>query len=483
MTINSLKTVNKHLIAALVLWAVAVAPFAPLAAAQTEIKAPKNKYKIQDDIKLGRDAANEVEKQMPILNDAAATRYVAQVGERLVAAIPPEFQHPEFKYTFKIVNARDINAFALPGGPMYVNRGMIESAKNEGEMAGVMAHEISHVALRHGTAQATKASNPLNQILGIGAILGGAVLAGQTGAELGQAAFGAYFLRFSRDAETQADTLGAQIMARAGYDPNDLANMFKTIEAQGGGSGGPDWLSDHPNPSNRYKNIENEAKILRVSGDPIKNSPAFEQTKRKLQSMPRARSMAEIEKEGKVYNNNNGGGSTTTSPAINGVYKDKVAAPSSKYKTYKNSNFITMSVPNNWTEMSDPSDGSIYFSPEGAYGKDGITRGTLLGMFSPKNRTLASAHEEYVSSILSGNTYLQKQGSSYSSTTGGRSGMATKLMGTSPVTGKSEVVMVYSVMLSNGSLLYLAGVSPETELTSYNRAFNFMRSSMQINDK
>jgi len=85
------------------------------------------------------------------------TDYVQRVGERLVAAIPSEFQHPEFHYYFKVLNASDINAFALPGGPMYVNRGMIQAARTEGEMAGVMAHEMSHVALRHGTAQATKA--------------------------------------------------------------------------------------------------------------------------------------------------------------------------------------------------------------------------------------------------------------------------------------------------------------------------------------
>src|SRR4029453_9571979 len=112
---------------------------------------------VQDDVKLGRQAAAEAEQQLPLLRDNEVVDYVDRVGSRLAAAIPPEFQHPEFRYTFKVVNARDINAFALPGGPMYVNCGMIEAARREGEMAGVMAHEISHVALRHGTAQATKA--------------------------------------------------------------------------------------------------------------------------------------------------------------------------------------------------------------------------------------------------------------------------------------------------------------------------------------
>src|ERR1041384_4887753 len=126
--------------------------------AQTQISYHSNKYKPSDAAKLGREAAAQAEQQFPLLRDERVDSYVENVGQRLVAAIPPEFQHPEFCYYFKVVNASDINAFALPGGPMYVNRGMIQAARTEGEMAGVMAHELSHVALRHGTAQATKAT-------------------------------------------------------------------------------------------------------------------------------------------------------------------------------------------------------------------------------------------------------------------------------------------------------------------------------------
>ncbi|HEX4945334.1 MAG TPA: M48 family metalloprotease, partial [Blastocatellia bacterium] len=127
----------------------------------TQITAPKNKYSVSQDVQLGRQAAAEVEKQLPLYAEGSEIdNYVEGVGRRLVAAIPPQFQQRGFEYEFDVVNARDINAFALPGGPMYVNRGMIEAARREGEMAGVMAHEISHVALRHGTAQATKQSNP-----------------------------------------------------------------------------------------------------------------------------------------------------------------------------------------------------------------------------------------------------------------------------------------------------------------------------------
>ncbi len=474
---RTLAVVNKNLTVMVMLLAVVSAPIT--AFSQTKISMPKNKYKIQDDIKLGREASVEAEKQFPVLNDTQSTRYVQQVGERLVAAIPPEFRHPEFTYSFKIVNARDINAFALPGGPMYVNRGMIEAAKNEGEMAGVMAHELSHVALRHGTAQQTKLTNPLNQVLAIGAIIGGGILAGQAGAQAGSIFAQGYFLRYSREYETQADTLGAQIMARAGYDPQDLANMFRTIEREGGGGGGggPDWFSSHPNPSNRYKNIENEARILRVTGDPIKNTPGFEQTKRRLSSMPRAKSMAELEKQGKT----GGSGNTGNSPILTGTYKNSIELPSRSYKTYNGGNFLQMSVPNNWKEMSDSDE--IFFVPEGAYGKDGITHGTLIGLYSPSSRDLTTANNAYIQSLLEGNSYLRRQGSSTSTNMAGRAAIATVLRGTSPVTGRVEIVTIHTVMISDGRLFFFAGVSPESDSVTYNRTFSTMRGSIRMNDR
>src|SRR6185436_3182930 len=196
--------------------------------AQTLIKAPKNKYSPSEDVKLGADAAAKVEKEMPILRDDAVTAYVQRVGTRLVDAIPPELQHPEFHYTFKVVNVRELNAFALPGGPMYVNRGMIEAAKNEGEVAGVVAHELSHVALRHGTAQATKATKfEWGQLAGAvaGAVVGGA--AGTAIAQVSQFGLGTAFLRYSREYEKQADLLGSHMMATAGYDPRDMAAVFR----------------------------------------------------------------------------------------------------------------------------------------------------------------------------------------------------------------------------------------------------------------
>jgi Zn-dependent protease with chaperone function len=467
-----LKGYSKNVTALALVWAMLMMPL--LAFGQTRVSMPKNKYKVQDDVRLGQDAARQVEQQMPILNDYESTRYVQDVGRRLVNAIPAEFQQSQFQYSFKIVNARDINAFALPGGPMYVNRGMIEAAQNEGEMAGVMAHELSHVALRHGTAQATKQSSPLNQILGIGAILGGAVLGGQTGAAIGQTIYQGFLVNpYSREYETQADILGAQIMARAGYDPRDLANMFKTIERQSGGSRTPEWLSTHPNPGNRYATIEREAQLLRVSPEPLKITQGFQMTKRRLQGYSPAPTMAEIEQRGQTQTS--GGGAIA-----NGRYESRVEYPSSRMRSY-NLGLATVNAPENW-QVVNQSQNEIWFAPQGAYGNQGITRGALIGIQPGGSRNLQQDTETYVNNILQSNTYLQAQSRYSRVSLGGRSGLGIMLSGTSPVTGRTEVDTIYTTQLRNGDLFYVVAVSPQSESSNYNYAFRSMINSIRIND-
>jgi len=152
--------------------AVAMLLWSGVIGAQTVITAPANRYSAAEDVQIGRQAAEQVARQLPILDDRNVTSPIASVGRRLVDAIPPEFRHGEFRYSFDVINVREVNAFALPGGPMYINRGMIQAARNEGEMASVMAHELSHVALRHGSAQATKATKYEIGALA-GAVIGG----------------------------------------------------------------------------------------------------------------------------------------------------------------------------------------------------------------------------------------------------------------------------------------------------------------------
>ncbi len=461
----------------LTVWLMAVAVFAmPLSVmGQTRIAAPKNKYNIRDDVQAGQQASQEVERQMPILRDNTIQSYVSNVGQRLVAAIPPEFQHPEFRYSFKVVNARDINAFALPGGPMYVNRGMIEAARNEGEMAGVMAHEISHVALRHATAQATE-----TQKAQIGSVLGqiaGAVIGGGLGQVIGgasQVGFGAWALKYSRKYESQADILGAQIMARAGYDPRDLANMFRTIEQQGGGSSGPEWLSSHPNPGNRYEAITREAQLLRVNGDGYQNSRQFQSVQARLRNMSRAPSMQEIAQGGQQSPNGESVGN-------GGTYSGSVENPSSRYRTYTGGNLFRLNVPGNWREMSGGNNNSITFAPEGGYGQQGITHGVMVGIAQGSGGNLQQSTNAYLNSLMQNNPYLRQQSNFRRGNLASREALAISLAGRSSITGRNETVTVYTTQLQDGNLFYLITVVPQNESANYGNVFNTITRSLQLN--
>ena len=132
---------------------VLIVAVSPALWAQTKVKPGFNLASLEEDVEIGRRSATEIERQLPMLRDATVNRYVSKVGKRLAAVV----QGPDFPYQFKVANQAAINAFALPGGFMYINRGLIEAAENEAELAGVMAHEMAHVALRHGTNRVSKA--------------------------------------------------------------------------------------------------------------------------------------------------------------------------------------------------------------------------------------------------------------------------------------------------------------------------------------
>ena len=219
-----------------------------------------NLFTKTQDVELGKEAAAQVEKQMTVVPNADLNAYVRRIGQKLAST--PEAG--DFPYSFKVVADPSINAFALPGGPTFVHTGLITAADNEAQVAGVLAHEISHVALRHGTNQASKAN-----LLQIPAMLASAVAG--NGSLLGNLAqlgigFGAnsVLLKFSRNTERDADLLGTRIMARAGYNPIEMARFFEKLEAQSGTSGtrGLQFLSDHPNPGNRVTAVEQEIRYL-----------------------------------------------------------------------------------------------------------------------------------------------------------------------------------------------------------------------------
>jgi Zn-dependent protease with chaperone function len=452
------------------LLALAVFTMPLTALAQTRISYHSNKYSPSDDVKIGQQAAAEVEQKMPVIHDEEITAYLESVGRRLVAAVPPEFQHPEFRYSFRAINARDINAFALPGGPMFVNTGMILAAHEEGEMAGVMAHELSHVVLRHGTAQATKAQkySLLAGILGVG----GTILGGPALGQLGAGSVGVYFLHFSREYETEADILGAQIMARAGYDPRDLAQMFKTIEQQSGGSGGG-FFSDHPNPSNRYERINQEAQMLRVS-NPIRESAEFTRIQQRLRGG--RVSSGDYARNGQRYPSESGNYPTSN---IGG----RVGYPSSRYQTY-NGNQFRLSYPSNWREVGD--NNSLWFVPEGAYGQiQGqavYTHGVNVGETQAQSRDLRQATDAFINALAQGNGNLRQQSGYQRTTIDRHNALAISLSNVNEATGRPEIVTVYTTLLRNGDLFYFISVAPQSDYSNFQTAFRTVLNSIQLND-
>jgi predicted Zn-dependent protease len=217
-----------------------------------------NLFSKQQDIQLGQESAAQVRKQMQVVKDPFLSDYVSRVGRRL--ANTSEARASGFPFTFEVVADPSINAFALPGGPMFINTGLLKAVDNEAELAGVMGHEMSHVILRHGTNQASKA-----QAIQLPLMLGSRVAGGSMLGRLGQLGIGlganSVLLKFSRTAESQADLMGSHLMAESGYNPMAMARFFEKLSSQGG-SRGLQFFSDHPNPANRERAIEEEADKL-----------------------------------------------------------------------------------------------------------------------------------------------------------------------------------------------------------------------------
>jgi Zn-dependent protease with chaperone function len=445
--------------------------------AQTKITPDKNSYSVADDVKLGREAADEARKQLPMLNDGRVDDYVESIGERLADGIPGELRHAGFRYSFDVINQKEINAFALPGGPMFLNRGMIEAAKTEAEMASVMAHEMAHIALRHGTAQATK-----GQKFQIGAVAGqilGAIVGGAAGSVISQGSqfgLGAYFMKYSREYERQADLMGAQIMARAGYDPREMANMFKTIQAQGG-RGGPEWLSSHPDPGNRSNAIIKEASMLRVQGNA--NTGQFASIKTRLAGMSPAYTAEQIAK-GQARNGRTTAGTSGRRASVN------VQAPSGSYRTQQPANFLRISVPSNWDAV-DASDGGVTYAPDGGFfqgdnGGTAFTHGVQVGVAQGGSGNLQRDTQQMIRNFAQSNPELRTAGNARRENIGGRQGLTTPLSNVSEVTGEREYITLSTTQLRDGSLLYIIGVAPQPQANQYETAFRRVRQSVQIAD-
>ena len=308
-------------------------------AQRTQLKPPWNMYSPQTDVQLGRKNAQLLEERLPLCKDPKVDEYLTKLGMRLVSKLPTRgIQYP---WEFHCVNDKSINAFALPGGFVFVNRGAIEVSDSEAQLAAVMGHELSHVALRHGTAQASKAQ--LAQ--GAAGIFGG-LFGGSTGGDLlteGVAlGAGGLLLRYSRGDETQADVMGTQVIYDAGYDPRAMAQFFEKLQAETAGKNPPQFLSDHPNPDHRVERVDEE--IDKLGGPPAnakRDSAEFEAIKREVLALPVVKKVAPA----------TAAGSASPPPPA-----------SSHFSEYEGSSF-KLKYPDNWGK-TDSDDGAS-FAPVG----------------------------------------------------------------------------------------------------------------------
>jgi len=459
---------------------------AGIADAQTKIKSGFNLFSPQDDVNVGQQSAVQAEQQLPMLNDAQVNAYVNRIGQRLAA----NAGGPQFQYSFRVVNASDINAFALPGGFVYVNRGVIDTASNEGELAGVMAHEISHVALRHGTHQASKAYLAQAGISILGGILGGHV--GEGAAQIintvGGIGLNAVFLKYSRDLETQADVRGAQIMAASGYNPRDMVSFFQKLERVDTARK-TNWLSDHPAPPDRVARIEKEQQMLRVSGTAPENVAELQSVQGHLRGYGSAPASGQIARQAAAPSRSratNGGMASAGSAAIN------VEAPSSSLKTYVNpTRLYSVSIPSNWQVYQQGNTG-VTFAPQGGIGsvngQSDVVIGAIINHYDPfgnaqGNGTLQDATNDLIATVQRSSPYLQvMSGSRKQLRVNGGTAMSAALRGRDPNTNLDERITIVTRQLSDEHLVYMLFITPERDASRYSSVLNAMAGSLQVSN-
>lgn len=426
-----------------------------------------NSYTIEQEIDYGRKAIPEIEKQLPLLPaDQAASKYIDSLGHKL-AAKAPGYQFP---YTFKVVRQKEINAFAVPGGPIYINMGTIE-AGSEAEVAGVLGHEIAHVVMRHSTRQASrqaKASIPL-------AILGGALGMGvggwagslaQMGISIGS---GGLFTKYSRDAETEADMVGAQIIYDAGYDPYAMVTFFHKLKEKQGGRKGPSFLASHPDPGNRAKNVASILSRFPPKDYQQGDSPEFVAAKNALSNVG----------PGKPGQN-----LTAAAAALHRLPTDELVGE--KFTTYEHGAF-RVSYPSNW-QVKGERDTALTLYPPGGASAESVAYGAILSGFTPKSsgKDLNGATGELVASIQETNPGLQVQGDFVDITVSGRPAKRVELQGNSSIqeNGKPipERIRLVAVRGRNNLIQYMLFIAPAADFEALVPAFERMMQSFVLRE-
>ncbi|MGC2741714.1 MAG: M48 family metallopeptidase [Candidatus Angelobacter sp.] len=450
----------------------------------------------QQQQQLGLQAMGEVYKQMPVLPDSSPeTQYVQRLGKKLAAVIPADRTWP---YQFHVIPASDINAFALPGGPIFVNLGTIQAADNEAELAGVLAHEMSHVYMQHSAKQAPKST--VAQII---AGLAGAVLP-QSGlgnlARMGiQFGAGTMLMKYSRADEAQADSTGAIIMYRAGYNPKAMADFFQKLE-QKYGSGGPQMLSDHPNPGNRQQAIQQEVRNWPAKNY-ITNSAEFPQVKQDAMKVKgySAQEIANGAKSGQWEQQNRqnhvvpanlpssssssqssaGSGENNNAAAENISFKD--VKPSTHLTRHEGQGF-TIYYPDNWKVAGDST--TTIIGPPSAQAQSGIAYGVIVGNQASSGGSLDEATQKLAQGMAQENPGMTVSGGMKPIDINGTQGRSVELSGKSPLTQNGQPLperdWLVTLPSPQGGLAYLVFVSPERDFNQLHPTYQKMLDSLQL---
>ena len=440
-----------------------VCGLAPLLEARINIKPGFNSFSTEQDIQLGQESAKQVEKEFQIVNDAQLNDYISRLGKKL-AAFAPGAKYP---YQFKLVNESHINAFALPGGPIFVHTATVKAAANEAQLAGVIAHEISHVALRHSTNQASKAALAQAPL----AILGGVLSSGGIASQLAQLgiSFGvnSAFMKFSRSAESQADSLGSQIMYDAGYDPRAMAQFFQIIEKEAGGNS-LEFFSDHPNPGNRVVNVQKLIPTLGPGKEFASNFSEFDQIRSRISNLapPPA----------------------APKPIAAGTAAAPVA-PSNNMSAM-DADFFSFQYPDNW-QVNGQGTGAISAYPANGVltAADGslpqIAYGVLASTFPTtaqpgKRLTLTDATNQLLADLQKSNPNLRVLPNTTTSLKlGGQDALSLTAQGQSALPGEHETNWIVTSFRPEG-LWYIVFISPEKSWNQYKPSFQKILDSVRF---
>jgi Zn-dependent protease with chaperone function len=425
-----------------------------------ELKPGFNLFSKQQDIQLGQQAAAQVRKQYHAAPNRELQDYVRRIGERLAAQ--KEARESGFTFTFIVVNDKSVNAFALPGGPAFVFTGLIQAADNEAQVAGVLGHEMSHVILRHGTNQASKAN-----LMQIPAMLAGALTGSNLLAQLTSLGALPLLLKFSRSDESEADALGTRLMNEAGYNPIEMARFFEKVQAEGA-SRAPELLSDHPDPGNRVRAVEAEIRALPEArydasvGD-------FARQKQLVAQLPAGRSQANVLRAG----------ASSPSPA---------SRPSGGFKQLRGREFA-LSYPDNWQVFGDKDAATVTIAPrdgivQGSNGGSSVGYGAIVSYYFPESGThdIERATEELIHHLHASNPSMgATSGSPRRVSVEDSPGLVTTLASDSPYQGKTETDVLLTVERPEG-LFYIIFIAPHPDFKSLQETFDEMVRSIRFSN-